>query len=267
MFIIFIIFILAIIAFGISAISGGGASLILMPFLGLAMSPLQIPFTLTIGAFISSVSRIITFKQYICWNIVKYYVFPAILTTILGVWLLTFFKPIYLTLLLGLFLISNLPIMITRIIKNRRKHQIYINDSEDEVLNNEQTNQHIANHSIIYIGLASGFISGFTGAVGLVFNKFYSRIGLSKEEIIATRAMNDISIHFLKLCLYIHLGLYSFQAINYGLIISVSAILSAILMRPILKIIKNNLFSYIGEIVTILAGFFMILMSGRQIFY
>lgn len=267
MFIGFVIFILAIIAFGISAISGGGASLILMPFLGLAMSPLQIPFTLTVGAFISSVSRIITFKQHIRWSIVKYYVYPAIITTILGVWLLTFFKPVYLTLLLGLFLISNLPLMVTRIIKNRRKHHIYIDDSEDEVLNNEQTSQHINNRSIIYIGLASGFISGFTGAVGLVFNKFYSKIGLSKEEIVATRAMNDVSIHFLKLFLYAHLGLYSLQAINYGLIISISAILSAILMRPVLKIIKNNVFSYIGEIITILAGFFMILMSGKQIFY
>lgn len=267
MFLSFMVFLLGILAFGISAISGGGASLILMPFLGMVMSPLQIPFTLTLGAFISSLSRIVTFKNHIRWNIVKYYIFPALISAIFGVWLLTLFQPVYVTFVLGLFLISNLPIMIHRIMKNRQLHTAYISDAEDEVLNNEKTIENVTNTSIIFIGLASGFLSGFTGAVGLMFNKFYSKIGLSKEEIVATRAMNDISIHFLKLFLYIYMGLFSFQAFNYGIIISISAIISAILMKPILKLIKDDLFSYIGEIVTIIAGFLMLAMSGEQILF
>jgi uncharacterized membrane protein YfcA len=261
----FVIFLLGVVVFGISAISGGGASLILMPFLGMVISPLQIPFTLTLGAFISSVSRIITFKEHIRWSVVKYYVIPAILSAIFGVWLLTLFKPVYVIFVLGLFLISNLPIMIHRIMKNRQLHIAYVSDAEDEVLNNEKTVENVSNTSIVFIGLASGFLSRFTGAVGLIFNKFYSKIGLSKEEIVATRAMNDISIHSLKLFLYVYMGLFSFQAFNYGIIISISAIISAILMKPILKLIKDNLFSYIGEIVTIMAGFLMLAMSGEQI--
>lgn len=42
------------------------------------------------------------------------------------------------------------------------------------------------------IGFLAGFLSGLTGAVGLVFNKFYSHYGLSRDQVIATRAANEL---------------------------------------------------------------------------
>ena len=49
------------------------------------------------------------------------------------------------------------------------------------------------------VGFFAGFVSGITGAIGLLFNRFYLRYGLTKEEIVATRAANEIFLHFILL--------------------------------------------------------------------
>ena len=58
-----------ILAFWISAICGGGASLILIPILNLMLPSSVVPFSLTIGTFTSSASRIAVFKKHISWKI------------------------------------------------------------------------------------------------------------------------------------------------------------------------------------------------------
>ncbi|MEL4403043.1 hypothetical protein AAEJ42_22690, partial [Shewanella algae] len=77
------------------------------------------------------------------------------------------------------------------------------------------------------VGFFAGFISGITGAIGLLFNRFYLRYGLTKEEIVATRAANEIFLHTIKLIIYIILGLYSGNAIWLGVAIAVASIVSS----------------------------------------
>ena len=84
---------------------------------------------------------------------------------------------------MGLFLISNLTFLF--------KKPLEINRAEKP-----------PKLILSFIGFAAGFLSGFTGAVGLLFNRFYLRYGLSKEEIIATRAANEIILRLVKIVLY-----------------------------------------------------------------
>jgi len=55
------LFIIAGVAFALSAVSGGGAGLIVMPVLGLLLAADHVPAALSIGTAVSSVSRIALF--------------------------------------------------------------------------------------------------------------------------------------------------------------------------------------------------------------
>ena len=81
---------------------------------------------------------------------------------------------------MSIFLISNLP----QVFKNKKK------DYEAE--------KGLKSWSLLIIGFA-GFISGITGAVGLLFNRFYLRFGMSNQQIVATRAANEVVLHIVKL--------------------------------------------------------------------
>lgn len=234
-----IIFICSFLAFAISAICGGGAGLILIPILGALLPMNQVPAALSIGTFTSSASRIILFKKSICWHIVKYFVPAAIPAVWLGAWLLKYLNPIYLEIAMGLFLISNLP---------------FIFKKAEEINAGEKT----ADWLLGVIGFLAGFLSGLTGVVGLLFNKFYLRHGLSKEEIIATRAANEIILHLIKIILYTLFGLISIKVISIGIVVAVAAILSSLSMRWILPRLSEFVFKKIGYYAMVLSGFLIL---------
>ncbi|MBW1654545.1 sulfite exporter TauE/SafE family protein [Flavobacterium quisquiliarum] len=231
-----IIFICSFLAFAISAICGGGAGLMLIPILGALLPMNQVPAALSIGTFTSSASRIILFKKNICWHIVKYFVPAAIPAVWLGAWLLKFLNPLYLEIAMGLFLISNLPFVFKK----------------PEALNSEKK---ASDWFLSVIGFSAGFLSGLTGVVGLLFNKFYLNHGLTKEEIIATRAANEIILHLIKIVLYTLFGLISIKVVSIGVVVAVAAVLSSFSMKWILPKLSEFIFKKIGYYAMVLSGF------------
>lgn len=232
--------------FGLSVVSGGGAGLILIPLLGLVLSGAQVPAALSIGTAVSSASRIVLFGKTIRWDIVSHFAPTALPFTALGAWALSRVSPVYLSLLLGLFLMGNLPLLF-------RKHH---------AVKNEKPIRPIWLHAL---GCAAGFISGFTGAVGLIFNGFYYRLGLRKEEIIATRAANEIMMHLFKIALYAALGIVNENVVAIGGAIAVAAILASIIMRYLLPHLNDHLFRHIGHAVMVVAGVAMVFSAVSQI--
>ncbi len=98
-----LLFFATIIAFWISTICGGGASLILIPLLNLILPSSVIPFALTIGTFTSSASRIAVFKKSINWKIFLWFVPFSIPAVLLGAWLMKYINPTYLQFFVALF--------------------------------------------------------------------------------------------------------------------------------------------------------------------
>ena len=241
-----LILVVSIVTFGLSAVSGGGAGLILMPLLGLVLPGPQVPATLSIGTAASSAARIASFRNAIRWDIVRHFAPTALPFAALGVWALSRMNPAYLSLLLGLFLMGNLPVLF-----HKPAPDVSVKP------------MHIA--GLHALGAAAGFISGFTGAVGLVFNGFYYRLGLRKEEIIATRAANEILLHMLKIFLYAAFGLLNAQAAVAGLAVAMAAVLSSIVMKYLLPYLHDRLFHHIGHAAMVLAGVMMVLVASDQI--
>lgn len=236
-----------IMAFWLSAICGGGASLILIPILNLMLPTSVVPFSLTVGTFTSSASRIAVFKKYINWKIFLWFVPFSIPAVLLGAWLLKYVNPLYLQIIVGFFLVANLP-------------QLFLKKKEIE---NEE--KPYPKYVLAIVGFFAGFVSGITGAIGLLFNKFYLRYGLSKEEIVATRAANEIFLHLIKLIIYCILGLYSKEAIGLGVAIGVGAIISSYTVKFILPHISELLFRRIGYGAMVVSGITLLVSTSQKI--
>lgn len=241
-----IIFTVSFLAFSISAICGGGAGLMLIPILGRLLPISQVPAALSIGTFTSSASRLVIFRKNVCWHIVKYFVPFALPAVWLGAWLLKYVNPIYLEIAMGLFLISNLTFLFKK----------------PKELNNSDKPK---NFVLAVIGFLAGFLSGLTGAVGLLFNRFYLRYGLTKEEIVATRAANEIILHLVKIILYFLFGLITIKVVYIGIVVAISAILSSWTMKWILPKLSDSSFKKIGYFAMVISGFVMLSQSGSDL--
>ena len=242
-----LLFLATILAFWISAICGGGASLILVPLLNWLLPTSVVPFSLTIGTFTSSASRIIVFKKDICWKIFFWFVPFSIPAVLLGAWLIKYVNPLYLQLIVGLFLLANLPELFRTKKQQRQEEKPY------------------PKFVLAIVGFFAGFISGITGAIGLLFNRFYLRYGLTKEEIVATRAANEIFLHSIKLIIYLILGLYSSSALWLGLTIAIASIISSYTVKFILPHISEFLFRKIGYGAMVVSGIFLLVGTTQNI--
>ena len=242
-----LLFLATILAFWISAICGGGASLILVPLLNWLLPTSVVPFSLTIGTFTSSASRIIVFKKDICWKIFFWFVPFSIPAVLLGAWLIKYVNPLYLQLIVGLFLLANLP----ELFRNKKQQR--------------QEEKPYPKFVLAIVGFFAGFISGITGAIGLLFNRFYLRYGLTKEEIVATRAANEIFLHSIKLIIYLILGLYSSSALWLGLTIAIASIISSYTVKFILPHISEFLFRKVGYGAMVVSGIFLLVGTTQNI--
>ncbi|MCB1144208.1 MAG: sulfite exporter TauE/SafE family protein [Leptospiraceae bacterium] len=241
------LFIGTIVSFWISAISGGGASLILIPILNLLIPSSFVPFSLTIGTFTSSASRILVFKRHIKWNIFFWFVPFSIPAVLIGAYLIKYINPIYLQFFVALFLIANLP-------------QLFFSREKQEM-----TEKSYPKSILALIGFLAGFVSGITGSIGLLFNRFYLKYGLTKEEIVATRAANEIFLHFFKLIIYVLLGLYSIVALKVGILVALGSIISSYTVKFILPLLNEFAFRKIGYGAMVLSGFVLLFSSSRSI--
>ncbi|ASW73646.1 hypothetical protein IQ37_18960 [Chryseobacterium piperi] len=244
---IILLFVGAIIAFWISAICGGGASLILIPILNLLLPSSVVPFSLTIGTFTSSASRIAVFKKHIQWKIFFWFVPFSIPAVLAGAWMIKYVNPDYLQLIVAFFLLANLPELFK---------------SKKTVVEEEKP---YPKFMLGIIGFCAGFVSGITGAIGLLFNRFYLKFGLKKEEIVATRAANEIFLHMIKLVIYISLGLYSKTALWLGLAIAVATIVSSYTVKYILPYLSEFIFRKIGYGAMVASGIMLLIGTSGKI--
>ncbi len=238
------IFLVALLAFAISLICGGGAGLLLIPVLGYVLPAAQVPAALTIGTSVSSITKLSLFFTHINWRIVKLFLPAAIPGVALGAWLLSYLDPIYIELCMAIFLVSNLPYIFRKEVLETNKPQY-------------------SNHFLRFIGMLAGLISGLTGAVGVLFNRVYLRYGLSKEEIVSTRAANEIVLHLIKLGLYFSFGLMTLKVLQIGALVAIAAVISTYLMRYILPRISIKFFSKIGYSAMVVSG--VLLMNSAVV--
>jgi uncharacterized membrane protein YfcA len=241
----FLLFFGSLLAFAISAVAGGGASLLVVPLLGRMVPIAAIPAALSIGTGASSVSRIAAFYGSIHWGIAAWFVPAAVPMALVGALLLRFLNPAYLQVLMALFLLANLPALL-----NPQAAPAGAKPSR---------------WSIVLVGAAAGFLSGLTGAVGVLFNRFYFTHGLSKQAIVATRATNEVLIHLIKLVVYWRLGLLGGDVLKAGVVVGLAAATSSVLLKPVLDRIPHVTFVRVGYGAMIVSGLMLLTDSLSRV--
>ena len=217
----------------------------LIPALGHFLPAAQVPGALAIGTSTSSLSRIGILHRSIRWDIVRAFVPAALPGVAMGASLLSFLNPSYVEFLLGLFLLGNLPLIFR---------------SPEPCQESGESNRNLA-----AIGLAAGFISGLTGAVGVLFNGFYLRSGLTKEEIVATRAANEILLHLAKLAVYTSLGLVTHASLTLGAAVALGALLASAVTQRMLTWVSEMVFRRVGYLTMVISGVSLLWGSAARI--
>jgi len=207
---------------------------ILIPILSHVLPVSAVPAALSIGTATNSVSRLVAFHRNIRWDIVRHFVPASIPAVWLGAWLLQYCNPMYLELMMGVFLVSNIAQLLRR--------------------NEEYNDAAPSKYRLAFIGFAVGFVSGLAGAVGLLFNKFYLTCGMSKEEIVATRATNELLLHVIKLVLYSLFGLMTYRAVSVGVVVAAAAVVAAWSAKWVVSRISILAFRRIGYSAMVLSG-------------
>jgi uncharacterized membrane protein YfcA len=238
------LFLMSAAAFAISTVSGGGAGLLLLPVLRAGLAATQVPVALSIGSSVSSLARFCTFIRDVDWRVVRAFVPASIPGACVGVWALGRVSPLYLEVILGMFLLGNLPLLF------RRSEEVPATTPKQAALAS--------------LGFVAGFVSGLTGAVGLLFNRFYLRHGLSKQQIVATRAANEILLHLTKLGLYTGFGLLTLDAVRAGFVIGAAATIATFAVKQILPYLSENLFRRLGYAAMVVAGAGMTWQGGTS---
>lgn len=228
------LFVAATFAYAAGMFCGGGAGLILMPLLGRVLTIGEVPVALTIGTTASALSRIQLFRDHVRGDIVRRFVPAAIPGAVLGTCCLRLVDPHVVELLMGLFLVANLPALFRR----------------DDTC----APRAMSPGRVPLIGFAAGFVSGLTGAVGLLFNGCYFRLGLKKEEIVATRAANELLLHLVKLACYLAFGIFTARACSFGLLVGLAAVAATLLMRAVMPHVRDVRFRYAGYVAMVASG-------------
>ncbi|QDZ41058.1 sulfite exporter TauE/SafE family protein [Euhalothece natronophila Z-M001] len=227
----------------ISSLVGGGSPLILIPVMSLFLEASAIPPIITIGMLFGNGQRVGLYWQEIDLELTRWYLPGAILGAIAGVFLFTKLQLEWLTLLLGI-------ILITSIFSYRLA----------EILPLFQ----VKSWYFLPVGFIYAFLSGLMGSTGPLLNPLYLNYGLEKEKMIGTKSAHVLVVHIVKIFTYLSFGIFSSSIIVYGLIIGIGAFPGNWLGQKVLVRMETTQFRKIAIAFVLISGF-MLIWNQRHI--
>ena len=225
----------------LSTLAGGGSPLILIPTLGLFLSPTAIPPVVTIGMLFGNAQRVYLYWSEIDWQVTQWYLPGSIIGACLGAFTLTQIQMDWLPLLLGVFLLLS-----AASYGFSGKKQTFIVRA-----------WYFLPASVIY-----AFLSGLVGSTGPILNPLYLNYGLVKEPMIATKSANVVVVHVAKLIAYTVFGALSFSDLKYGLVIGIAAFPGNWLGQIVLTKLSESQFR---QVVILFVAFSGLLILGKQL--
>jgi len=112
----------------------------------------------------------------------------------------------------------------------------------------------IAGYQWSILGLLAGFQGALIGAVGPLLAPFYLRSDITKEELIATKAAQQIFIHIFKIPLFLSLDFNYIEHAPLLLLMSFSALIGSFGGVKLLKKLDEKLFKKLFKSVLLLAA-------------
>ncbi len=227
----------------ISTMSAGGGSVLIIFVVAALLRGHAIAPVVTVASSLASPARIILFWEHIDWQLVRWYVPGAGLGAMVGGWAFSRASTDMVQVCIGLFLVST--VWQFRSLDRKRTF-------------------HMRLAWFPPVAFVSGLTSAVVGASGLLANPFYLSYGLTKERMLATRAVNSLIIQVIKLAAYVSFGVLSQDLVGHGLAVGLGAMFSVWLTRPWLRRIDPLRFRRFAIIVMAGAG---LLVLWRERFW
>jgi len=234
---IFLVLLGAFVVFTLSTLTGGGASLLLMPIVAWVVGVKAVAPVMAISIGMSSTSKVFFFWRYIDWKLFAWLFPSTIIGSILGARMFASLSSDYLQILIGLLLISTV---------------FQWNKTEN------RTGWIVKAWYFAPMGLVVSFLSGLIGGVGPLMNSAYLNYGMSKESLLGTRSANAILLHITKIISYAYFGYVTGEVIKYGLLIGLSSLIAVYFGKLILAKLSELIFRKIVVASMVLSGVLML---------
>lgn len=195
-----------VLAWFISTLTAGGAAMLVIPILGLLMGVELVAPILSVATVMANPARAFMFRHYIRMDVIRWLLPGSLCGVIIGSWLLSRSNPVWIQLLLGVFLSSIL--LQYRLGKSARSFSVSV-------------------WWFLPIGIVVASLSALTGATGPVLNPFLLNYGLIKEDMVGTKSFNSLFMQLTKVGAYMSLGLMTDQAWVAGFALGSGAIIGA----------------------------------------
>ncbi|WP_017306728.1 sulfite exporter TauE/SafE family protein [Spirulina subsalsa] len=224
-------------AWFISSLIGGGSPLVLIPVLSLLVDATAIPPIITVGMLFGNAQRTVIYWQEVDWSITRWYVPGGIVGSIIGAFLFSRTQIAWLSVLLALFLLTSVVAM---------------------VLERQVQHFEVKAWYFLPVALVYALLSGLIGSTGPVLHPFYLSAGLMKEQMLATKSLNILLVHLVKILAYGGFGVLTTEHLGYGIILGVAALPGNWLGQRVLKRISDQQFRRFAIAFVACSGMFML---------
>ena len=172
----------------------------------------------TVASLMASPARIALSWRLVEWRVVRWYLPGAVAGAMLGSWLLSWVPIDWLTLIVGVFLVSNA--MRYRLGERVRSFPMPL-------------------PCFIPVSVAVGLVSGLVGASSLISLPFYLNYGLTNERLLATASIHSLFIQITKIATYASVGVLSSRSLLEGVAAGSGAVIAIYITRPWLDRLKE----------------------------
>ncbi len=240
-----LLFVAGFVSWTIGTFSGSGGSLVLLAAVTHLIRVKTIAPVVTIASLMAAPTRISVSWRLIEWQVVRWYLPGAITGAVIGSWIFTWANVHWLSLILGLFLVST-PLQY-RFGERARSFTMRL-------------------PWFILVSLAVGLTSGIIGASSLVSLPFYLNYGLTKERMIATGAVHSLFIQITKIATYGSLGALSTGALLEGALAGLGAMTAIWATRPWLDRFAEIWFRRLAILMMLFSGLSLLWRSRVLMF-
>lgn len=227
------LFLAGFVCWTISSLSAGGGSILIVAAVAALLPAHAIAPVITFASLIASPARMVLFWRFIEWRVVRWYLPGASVGAMLGGWVFTRASTELLRTCVGLFLVSAL---------------------WQYRLGNRPQSFPMRLPWFLPVSFVSGLTSAIVGAGGLLANPFYLNYGLAKERMLATRAVNSLSIQLIKISAYLAFGVLTWDLVLHGISAGAGAGAAIWLTRPWLHRLDLRRFRQFAVSVMVIAG-------------
>lgn len=211
----------------LSMLAGAGSPLVLIPLVTWLCGSTAVAPVLTLGMLLGNGQRVFMFWPRIDWQLTRWYLPGAMGGAILGAYLLSLVKLDWLQWVIAIALIAIA-------LRHWLVDQAAANGKTAP--RNDRANPWRCHRwAFLPCAFFNAIGSALIGSTGPLLNPLYLSYGLVKEDMIATKAFHNASLHIVKLAAYVYFGTITQDHLSYGLVIGAAALPGNWLGQEVLK--------------------------------